>query len=180
MPESEHITWFQQIAFKIEIIIMTRLVPLDQPGPIMRWVFKIPVLFYRLGLRFLVGNRFLILITTGRKTGITRYTALEYAYLPEVDAYRVMSGWGGKTDWYQNARANPHLRVHVRGESIRAIAEPVPPDEVAKDMMRIVSINPKSIVMFSRWTEEPIDGSKESFQRAAVYFPSLDLRPIKE
>ncbi|MBL7163919.1 MAG: nitroreductase family deazaflavin-dependent oxidoreductase [Anaerolineales bacterium] len=146
----------------------------------MRWVFKIPVFFYRLGLGPLIGKHFLILTTAGRKTGKTRHTALEYVYLPEDDAYRIMSGWGGKTDWYQNARANPRVSVHVRGESFQAIAEPVPQQEVAEGLMKVVSLNPKSLIMFSRWAEDPIDGTEESFFKAAVNFPSLNLRPIEE
>ncbi|MBM3145922.1 MAG: nitroreductase family deazaflavin-dependent oxidoreductase [Chloroflexi bacterium] len=180
MNEPEGLSWFQRLMFEAEILIMTRLVPGDGPGPFMRWVFKIPVIFHRLGLWFLVGKRFLILETTGRKTGKTRFTALEYEYLPQQGAYRVMSGWGGKTDWYQNARANPRLRIHIGKESTQAIAEPVPREQVAEALMKVVRLNPRSLSMFNRWTERPIDGSEESFFEAAVNFPSLNLRPTEE
>lgn len=44
----------------------------------LRSLFRLPILLYRLGLEPLVGWGFMILTTTGRKSGLPRRTAIEY------------------------------------------------------------------------------------------------------
>ena len=45
---------------------MARLLPKDSPGPVFKWLFKIPVGFYRIGLP-LFGNFILVLTHPGSK-----------------------------------------------------------------------------------------------------------------
>ena len=52
-------------------------------------------------------------MTTGRKTGNTRYTPLEFTFDEKTGSYIVSAGWGGKTDWYKNALAEPLVTVQV-------------------------------------------------------------------
>jgi deazaflavin-dependent oxidoreductase (nitroreductase family) len=88
-------------------------------GP-MKWLFKTPILLYRLGLGFLVGHLFMVMTTTGRKSGLPRHTAIEFHEFEGKPT--VLSGWGTKTDWYRNLQANPLATVQTwRGaQSVRA------------------------------------------------------------
>jgi deazaflavin-dependent oxidoreductase (nitroreductase family) len=164
-----------QIYFRIENFIMFRLAPLNGPGPILSWIFKIPILYYKMSLGGLVGKRFLMLITTGRKTGKRRQTPLEYSYDPPTDTYEVMAGWGGHTDWRRNALANPLVHVQVGNKSFYARAEPMSSVEVAQVLINITRINPGAIRMFSRWSKDPIDGSEANWLKAAKHFPMFRL-----
>jgi deazaflavin-dependent oxidoreductase (nitroreductase family) len=170
---------FQRIYIWMESTILTRLVPKDSPGPVFRYVFKIPILYYRLGLGGLVGPRILLLTTIGRKTGRTHYTPLEFTYDESTGSYFVMTGWGIKTDWYRNALANPQVKVQVGWKKFDAQAEPVPHVEVARFMMDIVQRAPRMLAVFQRWCDRPIDGTLTSYIYAAQFFPSLWLRPVK-
>jgi deazaflavin-dependent oxidoreductase (nitroreductase family) len=169
----------KKLALWFEDVIMTRLTPLNSPGPVLKWLFKAPLLFNRLGLDWTFGGKLpvLLLQTTGRKTGRLRLTPVEYFYEPEHGAYRVMAGWGGKTDWYRNARANPQVQVKLGRRSFAATAEVVPQEEVAQFLIEATRLNPASLKIWQRWSPETLDGSPEGFQQAAQYFPSLRLKP---
>jgi hypothetical protein len=91
-------TVFQRFSAWMNNLIMTRLTPLDRPGGFLRWLFRGPVLMYRLGMGGWIGKRFLLLTTTGRRTGKLHVVALEYSYNPTDGTYQVMAGWGDKTD----------------------------------------------------------------------------------
>jgi len=77
-----------------------------------RWLM-IPM--WRLGLRrFInswpsVGGRTLVLINTGRKSGLRRRTPLNFA--PSHSSVFVLAGFGDRTDWYRNVLANPAVEV---------------------------------------------------------------------
>lgn len=93
---------------------------LPYPKGLLKWVFKTPILLYRLGLGFLVGRLFMVLTTTGRKSGKASRTAIEFHEFEGRPT--VMSGWGTKTDWYRNLEADPLATVQTwRGaRSVRA------------------------------------------------------------
>ncbi len=170
---------FLRLMLWAENIIMSRLVPLDNPGPVFGLIFKIPIFFYRIGLANLFSGTVLFLTTTGRKTGRPHLTPLEFRYEPEDDSYILVAGWGGKTDWYRNACANPLVRVTARGRSFESTAEPLTQDEITRLLVESTRLNPGSLAIWSRWAGEALDGSEESLARAAKYFPGLRLRPVK-
>jgi deazaflavin-dependent oxidoreductase (nitroreductase family) len=168
----------ERFAVGVEEILMTRLVPKDDPGPVFKWLFKIPVFFYRVGLP-LFGDFILLLTTRGRKSGRLRHTPLEYRR-EEGTGYRIiMAGWGGNTDWRRNIEVNPQVSVRAGREEYRAAAERLTDDEVAAFLVLAMKINPGSARIWSRWAGEPvrIDDS-ESILRAAMHFPSYRLKPI--
>jgi deazaflavin-dependent oxidoreductase (nitroreductase family) len=90
------------------------------PKGLLKWLYKLPILLYRLGLGFAVGRLFMVLTTTGRKSGQPRRTAIEFHEFEGKPT--VMSGWGTKADWYRNLDANPLATIQTwRGaQSVRA------------------------------------------------------------
>ncbi len=90
------------------------------PKGLLKWLFKLPILLYRLGLGSLVGRLFMVMTTIGRKSGLLRRTAIEFH---EFKGRKyIFSGWGTKTDWYRNIEANPYITIQTwRGaESVKA------------------------------------------------------------
>lgn len=163
---------------RIETLIMD-LVPQKEVGPVFKWIFKIPILQYKLGLGWMIGRYILLLTTTGRKSGQSRQTPLEYIYDPEGDRYRVTAGWGGNTDWYRNLRANLHATVQVGHRKFDALAELASDEEVARHMMRVSMHHPRMNRVWNRWSDKPVDGNFESYLYAAQYFPSVWLNPVQ-
>jgi deazaflavin-dependent oxidoreductase (nitroreductase family) len=171
---------FQKAYGWIEAALLAFLVPRERPGPIWRWLFKTPVLLYRLGLGPWIGRYILLLETTGRVTGKKRVTPLEYQSEPASDAPLVMAGWGGRTDWYRNARAHPRVRVRVGKNAFSALAQPVAQEEMARFMMKITQLNPGMLKVWSRWAGFNVLPVEESILRAAAHFPGLRLVPEAE
>jgi deazaflavin-dependent oxidoreductase (nitroreductase family) len=173
----DKISIFERISVWMEVEIMSRLTPKDRVGPVFKWIFKIPILYYKLGLGWMLEKRFLLLTTTGRKSGKTRHTPLEYVYNPDEDWYRISPGWGGKTDWYKNVLHNPKVSVQVGRRKFAAVAEPVPAEEAAKSMMAVSKRHPLMDKVWGRWSDKPMDGTRDSYLYAARYFPAVHLRP---
>ena len=155
------------------------LVPQKNVGPVFKWIFKLPIIQYKLGLGWMIGRYILLLTHTGRKTGKLRQTPLEYEYDRENDHYRIAAGWGGNTDWYRNIRANPQVSVQVGNRKFTAIAEFATDEEVAEYMLRTSQRHPRMDRVWNRWSDQPVDGSFESYVYAAKFFPSVWLKPVE-
>lgn len=173
------ISWTEKFYSLTETWILDKLVMQDSPGPVFKWLFKVPILQYRLGLGWMIGNYVLLLTTTGRKTGKLRRTPLEYIFDKEHDRYRIAAGWGGKTDWYRNLQKNPRVTVQVGRRKFEAIAEKASDEEVAQYMMYVSSRHPRMDQVWARWSDRPLDGTFESYVHAAKFFPSVWLRPVE-
>jgi deazaflavin-dependent oxidoreductase (nitroreductase family) len=165
---------------RLETLILERMVMQDHPGSFFKWLFKIPVLQYRLGMGWMIGKYILLLTTTGRRSGKPRQTALEYLHDEASDRYRVAAGWGGHTDWYRNLLKNPNVRVQVGNRKFEAVAERACDEEVAAYMLKVSERHPRMDRVWNRWSDKPVDGTFESYLRAARYFPSAWLVPIKQ
>ena len=64
-----------------------------------------------------------LLTTTGRKTGQPRITPT--LYLRDGDRVILPASFGGRHDhplWYLNLKANPKVRVQIRGEHLELLA----------------------------------------------------------
>ena len=168
---------FFRLFVKIEAFIMKNFVPVQKPGPIFKWIFKSSILYFKLGLAGLLKNYFLLITTTGRKTGKIRQTPLEHRYDEVNDRYLILSGWAGKTDWYRNVSANPNIHVQVGNRKFHCHAEPASNEEVALILEETARISPDMLKVWSRWAGEELDGSYQSLQRAAKYCPSFWLKP---
>jgi deazaflavin-dependent oxidoreductase (nitroreductase family) len=79
--------------------------PAPPSGPL-RTLLRIPIRFYHADLGWLFGRRFLLLVTTGRKTGRRRETVLEVVQYDRASQEAIVAaGWGAKTGWFHNVEA---------------------------------------------------------------------------
>ena len=159
-----------------ETFIM-KVVPQENVGPVFKWLFKMPILQYKLGMGWMIGKYVLLLTTTGRKSGLPRQTPLEFEYDKENDRYRIAAGWGGNTDWFKNLKANPKVHVQVGMRKFNAVAEIASDEKVAQFMMGVSKRHPRMDQTWNRWSDKPVDGTFESYVHAAKFFPSVWLSP---
>jgi len=102
-------------------IKMTPPQPIPYPDhPIIKKLYRLPNLVYRLGLDGLIGRYILILSTFGRKTGKIHRTPVEY--FRHGNRLFVISGFGTNPDWYQNLLADPHVSINTHQGTFHAIA----------------------------------------------------------
>ena len=59
-----------------------------------------------------MGNRFILLKHIGRKSGLVRYAVVEVVnHNITNNIYTVASGWGEKSDWFQNILRTPDVQI---------------------------------------------------------------------
>jgi len=157
--------------------------PKAKPGPIVAFFSRAPVVLYRAHLGWILGGHFLMLTTTGRKTGRIRRTVLEVVRRTDrptggLPTLWVVASRGRHTDWYANALAAGSTgviwkshgfppRVHVLDAAERA--------ELLADYRRR---HPRAVAMLGTavlggdFTTEP-----EDLQRLAAELRALRLEP---
>jgi deazaflavin-dependent oxidoreductase (nitroreductase family) len=85
-----------------------------RPSRLLKVVFDVPTVLYRMGLGWMLGKRVLALTHRGRKTGKLRETVLEVlTFDPDNKESVVVSAYGTGADWYRNLRVQPALRVRT-------------------------------------------------------------------
>jgi deazaflavin-dependent oxidoreductase (nitroreductase family) len=83
-------------------------------GRLPRAFLRLPIWLYRARLGWLLGKRFLLLIHTGRASGMERRTVLEVIrHDADTGAYIACSGWGEGADWFQNVLKTPDVMIAV-------------------------------------------------------------------
>lgn len=134
-----------------------------------KWAAKLHAAVFRatdgrIGGR-LVGSPVLLLVTTGRKTGLQRTTPL--LYLQDGDRYVVVASNGGAAKhpvWWLNLRANPEATVEVGGRNVHVRATEARGEEKARLWEGLVRMYP----------------SYESYQnRTDREIPVILLEPIE-
>lgn len=100
------------------------------PTGFRRWLFRLPITLYRLRLGGVLGERFMLINHIGRKSGSVRQVVVEVvAHDTSADCYYAVSGWGYKSQWYQNLMAQPNITIQVGWRSLAVHAEQVPPTQ---------------------------------------------------
>lgn len=126
---------------------------------------------YRLGLGRVIGRMILLLTTTGRKTGLSRVTPLQYE---EIDgAVYVASALGTKADWYRNILVNPCVQVRIGLRQFQGLAETVTdPARIADFLELRLERRPKmvgAILKSEGLSEKPSRAELEEYaQRLAL------------
>ena len=102
----------------------------DPPRGIKAIPWRLPIWLYRLKLGWLLGHRFLLLTHAGRASGKPRTAMLEVVHFdPESNTHYVASGFGEKSQWYQNIMKTPNVTIQVGNKKFSAVAERLPVDE---------------------------------------------------
>jgi deazaflavin-dependent oxidoreductase (nitroreductase family) len=120
----------------------------EQQEALMRRSFKVlnrfMLLMWRLGLGRLLniwpqyGGRIMVIVHTGRKTGLTRYAPVNYAIV-DGELY-CCAGFGAKTHWYKNLLELPEVEVWLPEGRYPGVAEEVSDHPDRLRIMRAITI----------------------------------------
>jgi deazaflavin-dependent oxidoreductase (nitroreductase family) len=152
----------------------------------LRQVFKkfnpFMILMWRLGLgRWIniwpaVIGRIMVIRHTGRKSGLTRYTPVNYAIV-DGEIY-CLAGFGSKADWYQNMLANPKVEVWLPNGRFLGMAEDVSDAENRLQIMREVIIASGFAALLAGIN--PRKMSDEDFEKETRNYRLLHIRSQEE
>ena len=92
-----------------------------------KYVNRFMLMMWRLGLGWCVNywpsitGRIMVVTHTGRKSGLSRRTPMNYAII-DSQLY-CTAGFGSRSDWYRNILANPEVEVWMTDGWWRGVAE---------------------------------------------------------
>jgi deazaflavin-dependent oxidoreductase (nitroreductase family) len=147
----------------------------------MRGLYRAPIWLYQHGMGCLLGGRFLLLRHIGRKSGLVRYAVVEIVrHDRESGGYLIASGFGEKSDWFQNLMQHPAITIQVRRREQPVHARRLVSEEGAAEMVAYARRNPRAARALSRLLGYPVDGSDASYQRVGAALPFVWLEPLKD
>lgn len=155
-----------------------------RPSGVVRHLLQAPVWLYRCKCGWLLGNRFLLLIHTGRHTGLRRRTVLEVMQFRAMASEAiVMSAWGRDADWLRNIEATPGPQVVIGSRRFIAAYRMLGAEEAAEVIAfyerrnrMIAPIVRAGLSWLLGWH---YDGSEQARQRAAAQMPYIAFRPLR-
>lgn len=154
---------------------------LDRPPPrrLVRGLMRLPIWMYRLRLGWALGHRFLMLTHTGRRSGLQRRAVLEVVCHDATSGtYVVASGWGARSDWFQNILKTPRVQVDVAGRHWDGIATQLGPPEAELALRDYARRHPwafrelAGIIFGNRFRADQVD-----YAGLAQALPLVVLRP---
>ncbi|MCI4676256.1 nitroreductase family deazaflavin-dependent oxidoreductase [Candidatus Mycolicibacterium alkanivorans] len=153
--------------------------------PLRRWLFRLPVAAYRLGMGRLMGGwpitpevrmGILLMTTVGRTSRRPRTTALEYR--ERGGRFFLVSAWGRRADWFKNIEHDPHVRVQAGKHRVlcraRALTSAADRDE-AFDVW--LCSNPRAAARFFRLIGLHLPESADEQRQLFEQFVAVVLEP---
>lgn len=143
-------------------------------------LFRAPILLYRIGLGWLLGQRILHLTHTGRKSGLPRETLLEVVrYWAGANTYVVASAWGQRADWYQNIQLTPEVWIKVGRLSRAAIAKPLSAKEGERALLEYAAEHPLVLRYLSRFMGFEAPRAEDDVRQIGRQLPMVGLEPVE-
>lgn len=156
---------------------MIRFVGQDGPRGLIRWILRIPVWLHQIGLGSLAAHNLLVITTRGRKTGRVHLNAMRYEHDRATDTFYVLSGWGGRTDWYRNVRHDQQVFVAVGRRRFPCTATLLPAEDTIAVLHTYLNRNPFGVGTIRIETGITYDGEDEIPLSIASYYPAVAFRP---
>ncbi|MEU1469462.1 nitroreductase family deazaflavin-dependent oxidoreductase [Streptomyces sp. NPDC005761] len=148
------------------------------PTGLRRVAARLPVHMFRAGLGPLFRGRLLLLVHTGRATGLSRRTVIEVVESASVDgrqSWTVASGFGPAADWYRNLLRTPHATVQAGRRFHAVTAHSLPAEEGGELMARYAPRHPRTARRLSAFMGFTVDGGTEDYRRVGESIPFVRL-----
>lgn len=149
------------------------------PSGVRRFLFRLPIYLYRMGLGWVLGDRLLLLHHVGRISGKARSVVLEVAEHDDADdSFFIASGWGPTAAWYRNVLETPEVEIKVGRRDVAVTAMPLTREEGAEVFVRYAARHPKAAKrVLPRLMGYSVDGSEADFRQVGLRIPFVRLVP---
>ncbi len=129
--------------------------------------FKVPLVFYRLGLGKLIGPRLMRLTHKGRRSGKVYRSVLVALHVDQqTHAIYAVSPWTTR-NWYKNIQAAPALEVECGAIRYAPAQRPLSPEEIAGAFVEFRQKYPIFSRMVARIPSWNINSTHEEFVELA-------------
>lgn len=152
-----------------------------KPGGLLLLGFRLPIWLYRLHLGWILGERFLLLTHTGRKSGLSRHTVIEVVgHDKPTGAYFVVSAFGDKADWLLNIKKNPDVMITVKRRSMPARARCLPEADSVRVLLDYAIRHPIAFRGISTLlTGKSMQATEENCHQFVKSMPMVAFEPYK-
>ena len=128
-----------------------------------------------------MGNRFLLLTHTGRKSGLPRQAVIEVVdHDKKSGVYFVAAAWRNKSDWYLNVLKNPKVNVQLGRGRFDAEAVPISKEDAERVLWTYAQKHPfafRELTVVMLGERQP--PTRETCRRVAESVPVIALKPVK-
>ena len=150
----------------------------DPPRGVKAIPWRLPIWIFRLHLGWLLGHRMLLLTHRGRISGQSRQAVLEVVkYEKANNTHYVVSGFGEKSQWFQNIMNNPEVTIQVGNHSLKTFAERLSADEGEKIFNEYQQRYPNAIKNLSKLIGYQLGESDEDLRVFFRAIPVIRLQP---
>jgi deazaflavin-dependent oxidoreductase (nitroreductase family) len=149
------------------------------PHGLARLAARLPIWLYRARMGWLLGDRFLMLTHTGRKSGLPRQVVLEVVHHDkDTGTYVIASGWGEKSDWFRNIQKTPKVIVHAKSRRFEAVAVRLSLEEAERELLDYARRHPVAFRELAGFMAgQRLKGTPEDCHLLARSIPLVVLRP---
>jgi len=149
------------------------------PSGLMRIFARAPIGFYRVGLGWVFGGRFLMLTHIGRVTGRQRNVVLEVVRRDaNDDAFYLASGWGEKSDWLLNIQKDHNVNVQFKRGSFPAVAERLSVEDAELEMLDYGRRHPAALKQLARIMGLRIESTEAAYRELGRHVPVIRLQAV--
>jgi len=150
------------------------------PRGFARLLWRAPIKLYRAGLGWLLGNRFLHLIHTGRKSGQQRHVVVEVVrHDPTAGIYIIAAGFGEKTDWLQNLAKTPQAEIEVGRKRMAVNARRLSVPEAEDELLDYGHRYPTAIRALGKFLGYTVETSDAGYRALGQVLPVVKLTVTK-
>lgn len=146
------------------------------PSGLRRVLWRLPIHFYRLGLGVLMPPRIMLLVHIGRKSGSPRQAVIEVVE-HGPDGYVAASGFGVRSDWYQNVLKTPDVTIQVGRRVVPVTATPLSAADGAELMAAYGPRHPRTARRLCSIMGFAIDGSVDDYRAVGERIPFVRFVP---
>lgn len=152
--------------------------PPKPPTGLSKFFFRMPITLYRLGLGWMLGNRFLLIHHVGRKSGAIRQAVVEVVrHDTTTDTYVVCSGFGEGSQWFQNLMKTPDVTIQVGRRKLDVHAERLATAAGGDEMVDYAHRHPKAARELAQFMGFKVDGSDAEYRAVGEHLPFVAFRP---
>jgi deazaflavin-dependent oxidoreductase (nitroreductase family) len=151
----------------------------SKPRGLLRFFLRFPIWLYRLHLGWLLGDRFVMFRHIGRKSGLPRYTVVEVVrHDRSTDTYTIASGWGEKSDWFQNIQKEPEILLYIGRRQMAATVNRLSVEEATQALQDYADRHPTAFNKLSKMmVGQTLEGNEADCHLLAQSVPLVMLTP---
>ena len=146
---------------------------IKQPGRLLRTLFRLPLVLYRLGLGNLMPMQ-ILLTTVGRRTRRHYKVVVDIIEHDKTkDTYYISAAYGTRSDWYLNLRAHPIVQAQIGRRKFMVRTTTLPIDEAEDMLVKFARRHPRYVRIMMRVIGERIGWSERDVRNLALKMPVI-------